>query len=106
MSARDALEMATLGGAGCLGRAGEIGELSAAPAADLVVWPLDRRPVRRGAAPTRSRPGCAAGRSRRGTPSSPGARSCLDGVPVHPGLDDALARHRAAGVQAGGRLLR
>lgn len=39
--ARDALELATVGGAGCLGRAGELGELSVGAPADLVVWPLD-----------------------------------------------------------------
>ena len=39
-SARDALEVATRGGAGCLGRVGEIGELSVGALADVVVWPL------------------------------------------------------------------
>ena len=38
--ARDALEMATLGGAACLGRTGEIGVLTPGAAADLVVWDL------------------------------------------------------------------
>ncbi len=41
MQARDALEMATLGGATCLGRDGVIGLLTPGSAADLVVWPLD-----------------------------------------------------------------
>jgi len=41
MQARDALEMATRGGARCLGREGQIGELSVGAAGDLVVWPLD-----------------------------------------------------------------
>jgi cytosine/adenosine deaminase-related metal-dependent hydrolase len=41
MSARDALEMATRGGAACLRRAGEVGELSVGACGDLVVWPLD-----------------------------------------------------------------
>ncbi len=41
MSARDALEVATRGGAACLGRAGELGELSVGAAADVVVWPMD-----------------------------------------------------------------
>jgi len=40
-TARMALECATLGGAGCLGRLGEIGELSAGCVGDLVVWSLD-----------------------------------------------------------------
>ena len=41
MTARDALEMATLGGAACLGRQGEIGELTVGAAGDVVVWPLE-----------------------------------------------------------------
>ncbi|MFN8051779.1 MAG: 8-oxoguanine deaminase [Acidimicrobiales bacterium] len=39
--ARDALEMATLGGARCLGRSGVLGVLEPGSAADLVVWPLE-----------------------------------------------------------------
>jgi cytosine/adenosine deaminase-related metal-dependent hydrolase len=39
--ARDALEIATLGSAACLGREGEIGVLQAGSAGDLVCWPLD-----------------------------------------------------------------
>ena len=40
-TARMALEMATRGGAGCLGRQGEIGELSVGSVGDIVVWSLD-----------------------------------------------------------------
>jgi cytosine/adenosine deaminase-related metal-dependent hydrolase len=40
-TARMALEIATRGGAGCLGRVGEIGELSVGSAADLAVWSLE-----------------------------------------------------------------
>lgn len=39
MSARAVLEMATRGGAACLGRSGEIGELGVGAAGDLVCWP-------------------------------------------------------------------
>ena len=39
-TARMALEMATRGGAACLGRAGELGELTVGAVADLAVWPL------------------------------------------------------------------
>jgi len=41
MSARDALEIATRGSAGCLGRTGELGQLSVGAAGDLVCWPLE-----------------------------------------------------------------
>jgi cytosine/adenosine deaminase-related metal-dependent hydrolase len=40
MGARDALEIATRGSAGCLGREGEIGQLSVGAVGDLVCWPL------------------------------------------------------------------
>jgi cytosine/adenosine deaminase-related metal-dependent hydrolase len=40
MGARDALEIATRGSAACLGRAGELGQLSPGAVADLVCWPL------------------------------------------------------------------
>ena len=39
-TARMALEMATLGGAGCLGRIGEIGQLVVGSVGDVAVWPL------------------------------------------------------------------
>lgn len=39
--AREALEMATRGGAACLGRAGEIGELTVGACGDIAVWSLD-----------------------------------------------------------------
>ena len=41
MSARAVLEIATRGGAACLGRSGEIGELSAGAVGDLVCWPQE-----------------------------------------------------------------
>lgn len=39
-SARMALEVATIGGAGCLGREGEIGTITVGAVADLAVWSL------------------------------------------------------------------
>ena len=39
--ARDALEIATRGSAGCLGREGELGQLSVGAVGDLVCWPLE-----------------------------------------------------------------
>ena len=41
MTSRISLEMATRGGAGCLGRSGELGQLSVGSVADLVVWSLE-----------------------------------------------------------------
>jgi cytosine/adenosine deaminase-related metal-dependent hydrolase len=41
MGARAALEIATRGSAACLGRTGEIGQLSVGAAGDLVCWPLE-----------------------------------------------------------------
>ncbi len=40
MTAREVLEIATRGGAACLGRLGEIGELSVGAAADITAWKL------------------------------------------------------------------
>jgi cytosine/adenosine deaminase-related metal-dependent hydrolase len=40
-TARMALEMATVGGAGCLGRIGELGAITIGAPADLAVWRLD-----------------------------------------------------------------
>ena len=41
MTARDALAMATRGGAECLGRSGEPGELSIGAVGDVALWRLD-----------------------------------------------------------------
>src|SRR5262249_52929116 len=41
MTAREVLEIATRGGAACLGRAGELGELTVGAAGDLVCWPQE-----------------------------------------------------------------
>jgi 8-oxoguanine deaminase len=42
LSARQALRMATIGGARCLGRAEELGSLEVGKLADIAVWRLDR----------------------------------------------------------------
>src|SRR4051794_822186 len=100
MSARDALEMATRGGAACLGRTGEIGELSVGACGDLAVWPLTgvafagalSDPVEAWlrCGPVAVRHTVVAGRP-----------VVEDGVPVHPGLEEQLAVHRrvSAGMQ-------
>jgi cytosine/adenosine deaminase-related metal-dependent hydrolase len=93
--ARDALAMATLEGAACLGRQGEIGVLAPGSCGDLVAWPLDG--VRFAGAlsdpveawlrcgPVSARHTIVAGRA-----------VVEDGQLVHPGVDGMLARHRAA----------
>ncbi|MGY1808780.1 8-oxoguanine deaminase [Blastococcus sp. SYSU D00669] len=100
MSARDALEMATVGGAAVLGRAGEIGELSVGACGDLVVWPLTG-PAFAGALsdPVEAWLRCGPVAARHTVVA--GRPVVEDGVPVHPALDEQLAVHRrvAAGMQ-------
>jgi cytosine/adenosine deaminase-related metal-dependent hydrolase len=93
MSARDALEIATRGGAACLGRAGEIGQLTVGACGDLAVWPLDG--VRFAGAlsdPVEAWLRCGPVSARH---TVVGGRPVVeDGVPVHPGLDEQLTAHR------------
>ena len=92
-TARMALEMATRGGAACLGRTGELGELSVGAVGDLAVWSL-QGPVFAGAiadpveawlrcGPVFARHTVVAGRA-----------VVRDGALVHPDLDERLAQHR------------
>jgi cytosine/adenosine deaminase-related metal-dependent hydrolase len=92
-SARDALEMATRGGAACLGRTGEIGELSVGACGDLAVWPLEG-PAFAGALsdPVEAWLRCGPVAARHTVVA--GRFVVEDGVPVHPGLDEQLAVHR------------
>jgi cytosine/adenosine deaminase-related metal-dependent hydrolase len=93
MSARDALEVATRGGAACLGRAGEIGELSVGACGDVAVWSLDG--VRFAGAlsdPVEAWLRCGPLSARH---TVVGGRLVVeDGVPVHGDLDEQLAVHR------------
>ncbi|MDQ3714620.1 MAG: 8-oxoguanine deaminase [Actinomycetota bacterium] len=101
MSARDALEIATRGGAACLGRTGEIGELSIGACGDLVVWSLEG-PAFAGALsdPIEAWLRCGPGAARHTVVA--GRPVVLDGVPVHGGLDEMLVRHRtiSAAIQS------
>ena len=93
MSARDALEVATRGGAACLGRTGEIGELSVGACGDLVVWGLDG--VRFAGAlsdPVEAWLRCGPVVARHTVVA--GRLVVEDGAPVHAGLDEQLAVHR------------
>ncbi len=93
MTARAALEIATIGGAGCLGRVGELGQLAVGMVADIAVWKLDG-PVFAGVLDDpiegwlRSGPTAAWHTIVDGTPV------VENGVLVSPRVDEMLARHR------------
>jgi cytosine/adenosine deaminase-related metal-dependent hydrolase len=101
MSARDALEIATRGSAGCLGRTGELGQLSVGAAGDLVCWPLEgiafagalTDPVE---AWLRCGPVSARHTVVHGRPV------VEDGHLTASGVDDMLARHRAISARIQG----
>ena len=99
-TARMALECATVGGAGCLGREGELGVLAPGAVGDVAVWRLDG-PLFAGAladpveawlrcGPTSAWHTVVAGRS-----------VVIDGRLVHPALDEVLRTHarHAARIQ-------
>lgn len=94
MGARGVLELATVGGAACLGRTGEIGELSVGSAGDLAVWPLDDL-AHAGAVSDPIEAWLRCG------PTAPryvvvGGRPIVaDGELRLPGLEDRIGRHRA-----------
>ncbi|CCH85673.1 Cytosine deaminase [Modestobacter italicus] len=93
MSARDALEIATRGGAACLGRAGEIGQLSVGACGDLAVWSLEG--VRFAGAlsdPVEAWLRCGPVAARETVVA--GRLVVADGAVTHPGLDEQLAVHR------------
>jgi cytosine/adenosine deaminase-related metal-dependent hydrolase len=92
-TARDSLEVATRGGAACLGRTGEIGELSVGGCGDLVVWPLTGIAFAGALSdPIEAWLRCGPVAARH---TVVGGRFVVeDGVPVHPGLDEQLAVHR------------
>ena len=105
MSARDALEIATRGGAAVLGRAGEIGELSVGACGDLVVWPLSGVAFAGALSdPVEAWLRCGPVSARH---TVVGGRLVVeDGVPVHPGLDEQLAVHRRVSAAMQGALSR
>jgi len=93
-SARDALDMATRGGAACLGREGELGILADGAVADLVCWPLegvafagavsDHVEAWLRCGPVAARHTVVAGRV-----------VVENGRLTHPGVEDMLRRHRS-----------
>jgi cytosine/adenosine deaminase-related metal-dependent hydrolase len=99
-TARMALEMATRGGAACLGRGGELGQLTAGSVGDVAVWPLTG-PAFAGAIadPIEAWLRCGPVAARHTVVN--GVPVVRDGQIVHPDLDDRLRAHRrvAARIQ-------
>ena len=93
-TARMVLEMATRGGAACLGRIGEIGELKVGAAGDVAVWPLIG-PAFAGAIadPIEAWLRCGPVTARHTVIN--GHAVVRDGALVHPDLEERLAEHTA-----------
>jgi cytosine/adenosine deaminase-related metal-dependent hydrolase len=100
-TAREVMDVATRGGAACLGRTGEIGELSVGACGDLVVWAAD--PVAHAGAltdPVEAWLRCGPGRARETVVA--GRVLVDDGTLTLPGVTGILARHRAAATRLQG----
>jgi cytosine/adenosine deaminase-related metal-dependent hydrolase len=101
-TARMALELATLGGAACLGRRGELGVLATGAVGDIAVWPLTG-PAFAGAIedPIEAWLRCGPVAARHTIVH--GRVVVRDGVLTHPDTVDRLAAHRreAARIQQG-----
>ena len=98
IDARAVLEMATRDGAACLGRSGELGQLAVGGPADLAVWHLDG-PAFAGAVDDPIEAWLRCGPVGASHTMVAGRFIVEDGRPVHPGLDDVLARHRVAATR-------
>jgi cytosine/adenosine deaminase-related metal-dependent hydrolase len=101
MGAREALEIATRGSAGCLGREGELGRLSAGAVGDLVCWPLEG--VQFAGAltdPVEAWLRCGPVAARHTVVD--GKLVVEDGAIVAPGEDEMLRRHRAISARIQG----
>ena len=102
MGARDALEIATLGGAACLGRQGELGVLRPGAVGDLVCWPLTGIPFAGALSdPVEAWLRCGPLSARH---TVVGGRLVVeDGQVVDGRIDDLLRRHRVAAGRLQGR---
>jgi cytosine/adenosine deaminase-related metal-dependent hydrolase len=102
-TARMSLEMATLGGAACLGRTGELGVLAPGAVGDLAVWSLTG-PAFAGAIADPVEAWLRCGPIGARDTIVHGVPVVADGRLVHPGVDDRLAAHRrvAERIQSGG----
>ena len=101
MTAREVLDMATRGGAACLGRRGEIGELSVGAAGDLVCWPQEGVQYAGALAdPVEAWLRCGPVAARHTVVA--GKPVVRGGVLTVPGTEDILARHAAAAARIQG----
>jgi len=101
IGARDALEIATLGGAACLGRSGEIGVLRPGAAADLVCWPLEGIAYAGALTdPVEAWLRCGPGAARHTVVA--GRTVVENGVLTATGVEEMLTRHRAAAMRMQG----
>ena len=101
MTAREVLEIATRGSALCLGRAGEIGQLSVGAAGDLVCWPQEG--VRYAGAlvdPVEAWLRCGPVSARHTVVA--GRVLVRDGVFTVPGVEEKLRLHAAAAARVQG----
>jgi cytosine/adenosine deaminase-related metal-dependent hydrolase len=100
-SARTSLEMATLGGAGCLGRTGELGTLTPGAVGDVAVWKLTG-PAFAGALADPIEAWMRCGPLGAWHTVVRGRFLVRDGQLTHPGVDARLALHarHAARLQA------
>jgi cytosine/adenosine deaminase-related metal-dependent hydrolase len=91
-TARTSLEMATLGGAGCLGRLGELGSLVPGAVGDVAVWKLDG-PVFAGAVADPVEAWLRCGPTSAWYTIVQGRAVVEEGRLVHPALPEMLAEH-------------
>ena len=92
-TARMSLEMGTRGGAGCLGREGEIGEITIGAVGDLAVWPLTG-PSFAGAIADPIEAWLRCGPSAARHTVVHGRVVVRDGQLTHSALDEMLGKHR------------
>jgi len=98
MTAREVLDVATRGGAACLGRRGEIGELSVGAAGDLVCWPQEGVQYAGALAdPVEAWLRCGPVAARHTVVA--GRLVVRDGALAVGGTDEILARHAAAAAR-------
>ena len=95
IGARDVLEMATQGGAACLGRSGELGQLSVGAVADVAIWKLDG-PVFAGVVGDPIEGWLRCGPTGAWATIVAGNTVVANGQLVSSDVDDILARHASA----------